>query len=115
AATDPNNDCAATSVETCGQNGLCDGAGRCAAYSEGTACSDPQCARGELTRASTCQSGVCTAELITSECPSGRAADRLGCAASCVDDASCSLDTHCAADGGCSPLLSRGSPCGRHG
>lgn len=113
AATDPFNECSASGVEACGQNGLCDGAGQCGVYSDGTECSSPQCASGVLTLGDACLSGVCQPSQQTEPCPSGCDAARTGCASACIDDVSCADGTFCASSGECTKTRSTGGACSR--
>jgi hypothetical protein len=41
--TDPGDDCADDGAASCGNNGLCDGAGQCANYAVGTVCANAVC------------------------------------------------------------------------
>jgi hypothetical protein len=44
---DPDNECAATAADTCGDDGTCDGQGACRKHAAGTVCAEGQCSSNE--------------------------------------------------------------------
>ena len=111
ADTDPDNDCAASTV-LCGADGLCDGNGVCRSYAKpGTPCGAVQC-QGTLVTGETCDGvGVCTPngpsqECVPFLCQNGR------CTTSCTNDTECAASGFCNA-GSCASKLTTGGACNR--
>ncbi|MEO7328535.1 MAG: kelch repeat-containing protein, partial [Minicystis sp.] len=81
-------------AETCGTNGLCDGAGSCQFYVAGTECNPAVCSAGTLMQADLCDgTGSCVVSGPTT-CDPG----------SCVGDAcdlTCAADSDCTSNGYC--------------
>src|SRR5262249_49930691 len=60
AGADPDNECTAAAVSTCGLDGTCDGAGACRKYVSGTVCVFASCSAGTQTTQGTCNgTGTC--------------------------------------------------------
>jgi len=93
-AVDPRNGCKDLGKESCGTNGLCDGAGGCQMYATGTVCGTEACVEGAYTPAATCnQSGQCVT-------PASLTCNPYACnGASCFN--ACSSDTQCVTGNPC--------------
>jgi hypothetical protein len=87
--TDPRDQCADEKVETCGKDGVCDGAGACRKYAQGTICAPASCTGSTLTQASRCDAnGTCPAAVTQSCAP-------FVCGANGVCQTVCSKDAEC--------------------
>jgi TATA-box binding protein (TBP) (component of TFIID and TFIIIB) len=114
AGTDPDADCPTSSVTTCQETGVCDGAGQCALYPTGTLCVQAFCSAGVvLTPAFTCNgTGTCVATPITNCSPfvcEGEGAS-AGCSTSCASSQDCGPGAFCAA-GECLEPQPNGEAC----
>jgi len=90
--TDPKGQCTVDGAATCGQTGLCDGAGGCQVYAAGTQCASPTCPTGSATAtlARTCDgAGVCRPAMMQS------------CGAYACNGTTC--NGACAGNGDCAP------------
>ena len=81
--TDPRNECNDQGAANCGQDGLCDGAGACRKYPNGTGCGAAACGGLIHYAARKCASGSCLQAVPDDNCD---------------DDNPCTADS-CAADG----------------
>lgn len=96
AGQDPLMQCADMAASTCGTTGMCNGAGACATWAQGTACAPPACTNGRVRTASTCNSsGTCTAPsgtwCVNYPCDTGG----LFCKADCTNDSECVAPAKC--------------------
>jgi hypothetical protein len=100
AGSDPKSDCAEEAVSTCGNTGLCDGAGKCKKYPADTICKAPSCSGLTYTTSGICNGfGLCSSMETRS----------------CDDQNSCTVDA-CSASSGCSHVQAEnGTSCGPHG
>lgn len=116
AGTDPDNECAAQAKSTCGQDGMCDGAGACGKWAQGTECLAAVCAGTSVTTASQCDgSGTCVAGTVQ-QCVPGYKCVGGGCATSCTDNTSCDIGYTCDTSfGGCVPASGTGGSSGAGG
>lgn len=109
AATDPDDDCSASSATSCGTTGLCDGAGTCSLWASGTECGAASCAGGIATAADACDgAGVCVDHGLTACAPytcSGTA-----CRTTCTAPSDCAAGNYCEG-GACVPLRTLGQVC----
>jgi hypothetical protein len=110
-AADPRGACAVQPVNTCGTSGLCDGAGNCATYANGTTCSTASCPMtGALrTLPGTCASGSCSAT--TASCAPYMCGTGGDCRTSCTSDAHCVPGKYCNGSA-CVDKKATGSGCG---
>ena len=100
ADTDPESECDAEPVESCGRTGECSGAGACALYPDGTTCGEARCENG-LVSGDVCNgSGSClsgTTNCAPYDCTA------TGCYDSCTDDDQCAEGFECGATDECIP------------
>jgi hypothetical protein len=95
AGPDPAGLCADQGSMSCGTNGLCDGAGKCALH-VGNSCAAPGCSGSKLLGASTCDgAGNCTPTSTTDCTP-------YACAAGACNTG-CALPGDCATGATCTP------------
>jgi len=98
AGQDPDNECSATSPGTCGQDGACDGKGKCRLHAKGTQCKTGQCSsfNGKILGLTQCD-GAGSCNVVTS----------ISCAPFSCDTTthkcftSCSKSKHCPGYYGC--------------
>ena len=99
---DPLDQCAEQNDSTCGNDGNCDGAGRCRLYAAGTVCAAATCTGGTLTGARRCDgSGACGSAPTTS-C-GNYACQNAACLATCTSSQDCVSPSVCLA-GACGGL-----------
>ncbi len=94
AGTDPKEDCADERANTCGNDGTCDGSGRCRKYRHGTPCGNNVCSRNASTGQFCSGAGECAASNDVIDCRTYaciEGACRTAC--SVVDD--CAPLHHC--------------------
>ncbi|MBI2388686.1 MAG: hypothetical protein HYV09_03630 [Deltaproteobacteria bacterium] len=133
AGTDPHDTCTDDGAATCGDNGLCDGAGACQKYPS-TSCSPRGCTKGSECTSGHCVEGICCDTTCTGPCVSclasrkGPGAKNGVCAAvaagtnprgACVPDlafpSSCRADGLCDGAGACRAFAPSGTACGTLG
>lgn len=91
--------CQDMGVNTCGTNGLCDGAGACQKYANGLVCGN-QCNPGEASfTTSTCSAGLCAPGAPQPCMP--YSCDSSGCKKSCSVPSDCAPGFMCGAGGLC--------------
>jgi PA14 domain len=94
-ASDPDNDCEDQGMPSCGQNGMCDGAGKCQLYPAATACAAPVCNAGMFTPGGQCDGqGACRKPAATT-CGNFQCQDATACKTTCAADADCRPPNHC--------------------
>jgi hypothetical protein len=101
-------------ASTCGQTGLCDGAGSCDTYPQGTVCAPSSCSDGFGTPVSVCDGkGTCTSGAKSSCGPFGCAPNGSTCSRGCPGgDAICtSGNYYCTGDEQCAAKQTIGEPC----
>lgn len=82
--------CAAQDASTCGNTGLCDGAGGCQQFDASTACGQPTCSNGEVTSGGSCDGmGMCGAGVQKTSCAPYAGCDGDACPTSCAADTDC--------------------------
>lgn len=110
AGSDPDDDCARQSEESCGTTGACDGRGVCAMHPAGTSCGQARCDGDLLVSASVCNgSGVCLEGGVT-DCRPGRC--RQGaCTSGCSTHLDCVPEGFCGEAGSCQADLPDGAAC----
>jgi hypothetical protein len=110
AGSDPDNECAADTQTSCGLDGVCDGAGACRKWINGTACSSETCSGSTDTPARTCDgAGTCRAAISVS-CGS-YVCGAASCKTSCLSNADCSTSTFCSSAGHCVVPQTGGASC----
>jgi hypothetical protein len=114
--TDPKNACTATAQSTCGPKGtLCNGAGACQLWLNGTVCQAASCTSATLlAKAQTCNgSGSCVAgSPATSDCTPYLCSNAT-CATSCgTFDSNCVPGDFCNGASQCQALKQAGTACG---
>lgn len=98
---DPQNECAASSAETCGLDGACDGAGACRLFAPGTVCAAGSCIdEGNEVRADTCDGNGNCVDQGSGRCTAGYLCTSGACAQSCVQTGQCADGYECIG-GGC--------------
>ncbi|MDC3984826.1 MopE-related protein [Polyangium jinanense] len=92
---DPDNECATTSIASCGTTGVCDGTGKCALHPNGAPCAAAECLNATtLSPSSTCNgSGTCTATSQISCAP--YLCKNNACSSTCVGDVDCATGNYC--------------------
>ncbi|MGI6393905.1 MAG: hypothetical protein ACOX2F_04120 [bacterium] len=114
AGTDPDNDCDEEFAESCGNNGFCDGAGKCQKYSKTTQCKAPECSGDSSIEAAFCDGeGNCdNANLNSSDCSPYTCSTETGLCAggSCENDSEC-VDGYFCEDNICKAKLADGGIC----
>ena len=111
--TDPRGLCDQSAMSTCGQDGLCDGAGACRLWSRGTLCGTASCANDEVTGPPACDGmGACVPSSASASCaPYACAADGSDCATMCTTkNSGCQSPATCNSVGQCG-LAGLGGAC----
>lgn len=83
------NACKAETVEMCGLDGTCDGAGACAKYPDGTVCDKGECDEGGTKGRMVCMGGECSAPDPKLCVPYKCDPSTVDCFAKCSSDAQC--------------------------
>ena len=107
---DPRDVCAQDpqGASSCALDGLCDGAGLCRNYVNGTECQGPNCSGGTLTLHECNGSGLCLST--QSSCTPYTCANASSCRTSCTVNTDCAAGHFC--DGGsCGGKKIKGDPC----
>jgi hypothetical protein len=108
---DPRGQCQDQTAATCGTDGLCDGAGACDKYADGTGCATVSCPAGSqtLTLATTCAAGSCPSA--THDCAPFKCNGTDACLTTCNGDGDCTTGNYCTAatNGVCVPRLTTGA------
>lgn len=107
--SDPDNECTQQASSSCGQTGMCDGAGACQLYAQGTSCGASTC-QGTVVTGQICNGmGQCVTDSMGQNCApyvcSGGA-----CKNPCANSNECIGGYVCTA-GACQPVGSPGTPC----
>jgi hypothetical protein len=104
--------CPAASVETCGLDGTCNGAGACRKFAPGTICKAGVCDGASVGNTEVCDTaGRCKAGAATVCAPFGCDATSNKCFPTCKSDADCASGIKCVA-GSCGPKP-RGAVCAK--
>jgi hypothetical protein len=120
AGSDPHNQCPAAAATTCANKGGCDGAGKCARWPDGTACTTPTCANTTTQdNPKTCVGGVCTNPAVGMQgcAPYACLTTNGACATSCgqtpYTDTACAAGYYCdgVGMGTCQKKLTTGGAC----
>jgi len=113
AGTDPDSECAADPIASCGHDGTCDGAGACRLYLAGTGCTNESCSGSTDTLPRVCDgAGVCLAATTASCAP--YMCGTTACATTCTADTDCTTGYFCSA-GVCTAQEANGTACGAAG
>ena len=110
AGSDPDNECAADTQTSCGLDGVCDGAGACRKWINGTACSSETCSGSTDTPARTCD-GTGTCRAATNVSCGNYVCGATSCKTSCLSNADCSTSTFCSSAGHCVSPQTNGASC----
>ncbi|HEY0707714.1 MAG TPA: hypothetical protein VGG33_13005, partial [Polyangia bacterium] len=101
AGADPDNECEESSVQSCGRDGVCNGAGACRLRSAGTVCGNVSCTGSTESEAPKCNgSGQCVAGA-TRSC-GAYLCGGASCGTSCASSAACAGGNLCSG-GTCVP------------
>jgi hypothetical protein len=112
AGTDPLNACTDAGGPSCGDDGTCDGSGKCRLYASGTICAAQSCSGSTFTPSRTCDgTGVC--KTVTSSLCTPFACDTANnvCKTMCGATTDCSSPNTCNTTTMSCGLLSQTSPC----
>lgn len=108
AGTDPNNQCADQGVASCGQNGMCNGAGACQVYASGTPCGGT--CSGNSAEGKVCNgSGSCVSASGSTDC-APFACSGGTCKTSCATVNDCAAGFQCVS-GTCKNVRNNGEAC----
>jgi len=107
--TDPDNDCAADAPSTCGNDGMCDGAGACRKWPTGTQCGS-SCVNGTQTTLGCNGAGSCSQSLSSKSCGGPPCANAQLCSTTCSVANPCQTGFWCDA-GTCKAQLAKGAVC----
>ena len=111
--TDPDNECAQQGADTCGTDGLCNGAGACRLYNAATQCAAAMCSGSTATSARNCNgNGTCNAGTTTA-CGT-YACNGTVCRTTCASSSDCALGNICSS-GACVAAKANGAACGAAG
>jgi hypothetical protein len=113
AGTDPDSECPAAGVATCGNAGGCNGATACILYASGVVCAAASCAGTTLERADTCNgTGTCVAAEPASQDCAPYKCSAAACTSSCIVDTDCASSAYyCTAGHTCATKGATGSMC----
>jgi hypothetical protein len=111
AGTNPDNDCTAQSVTTCGLTGYCSGSRSCAYYPNGVVASPPSCTGNMLTQLSTCNGTGSVNQGSVVSCSPYVCNGPTSCKASCAGDVDCGSGYYCNGSLTCLAKLASGSTC----
>jgi len=95
AGQDPGNDCAAESAATCGQDGTCDGQGRCRRYPAGSECVPGACLDRTEYAARVCDGQGTCGTGASRACGGGGSCLSGSCGARCSSPADCQTGFFC--------------------
>jgi hypothetical protein len=113
AGTDPDNECTADVVTSCGHDGMCNGAGACGMWAAGTVCAAGLCTAGTETPARTCDgAGIC--RTVTDSSCGAYMCGASACDTSCTANTDCVTGYFCSA-GQCVALETNGTACNAAG
>ncbi len=110
AGTDPDGDCPAEDVGTCGSTGSCDGDGACSVWPEGQVCRDAHCEGSKFVSESACDGAGHCIPSDQQDCAPGVCL-ASGCVSTCDSHDDCQVSGFCASDGTCQPDLADGEDC----
>ncbi len=111
--SDPHDNCATQAQSTCGTTGVCNGAGACEKYANGTSCAGTSCASAtSQNNARSCDgSGACKAATVTN-CQTGYRCTGNACLTTCANDGECAGGYYCDA-GACKAAKAIGGGCSK--
>jgi hypothetical protein len=113
AGKDPDNECPASNVVTCGNSGGCNGAGACSTYPVGTVCVAGRCgAANSYIAPSTCTApGVCSMPTPAIQGCSPYTCGVFGCNTTCASDSDCVTGDFCNSTKHCVAKMNNGAAC----
>lgn len=106
-------ECPAAAMSTCGNDGTCDGAGKCRAWASGTTCAAGSCGTTGFTGPKSCDGAGHCAGPAAVACGAYPCDAASGCAVTCSASVPCAGDTYC--DSGTSKCVAKkanGQTCG---
>jgi hypothetical protein len=112
-ATDPDGECAATAMTSCGTTGDCDGVSACAYWDNATLCDTANCTGGVLYGDSHCDgAGTCSPDS-TMSCD-GHRCNGAGsaCRTTCTNQSQCLSGYYCDGSNDCIAQAALGQSCG---
>lgn len=97
ASAGSTGDCGDNGAASCGQNGVCDGAGACQLYANGTQCADVGVCASETARyvPDTCNGTGSCVDKGTQNCATGYSCQNGACNTQCTSDANCASNYWC--------------------
>jgi hypothetical protein len=111
---DPAGVCTSSAASTCGDDGaVCNGAGACMLWPNGTICAPSSCSGTTLTKAETCTNGTCSS-LMTQNCaPYKCGGNPAACTTTCNVDTDCATPAtdYCNPSHQCVARLNNGTAC----
>ena len=109
--TDPQGQCTASSPDSCGDDGQCDGKGACRKFDNTTECAPATCTSGVKTLPSLCDGkGVCQKNAKVTCSP--KQCKGNVCSGDCTSDAACQTGEYCELGSGkCLQKKAQGSSC----
>lgn len=111
--TDPNNNCMAEPVTSCGNNGFCDGMGQCQKFSTSTICAAPSCLDGDTLKGPNLCDGNGFCAIGETEC-APFICKTNACKTTCASNMDCIADAYCEMTA-CLPKKLDGQPCANAG
>ena len=107
--TAPAGQCPESNPTTCGNDGKCDGSGRCRKWGITTTCREPACdSGGKLIPQATCTGTGSCGQPQAVECPNHFACKNVSCSTACGSDSDC-LATHFCSQSACVPRCNAGT------
>ncbi len=108
--TDPDDECPADDVSTCGSMGSCDGSGACSLWPQGQLCMDAHCEGESFLSESFCDGAGHCVPSEQQDCTPGVCTES-GCQNDCSSHEDCQVSAFCSSDGTCQPDLLDGENC----
>ena len=109
--SDPDGECAAAAMSSCGLDGQCNGGGACELWPSGTVCNPARCVGGTQFAADTCNgSGTCNPG---ASVPCGKyVCGAVICKSTCANDTECTdANDYCDQTGHCVARKAKGGTC----
>ena len=110
AGSDPHESCAATTPESCGTDGSCDGAGSCRKFGTNQICAHAACSGSSFTPDRSCD-GEGTCQTAAATACGAFPCSEVGCQKPCTLDADCPTGSYCDEAKKCHNKNTDGQPC----